>query len=121
MPERRDAINVYHCETCGGDTVTVNLDAGVTPMFLRCRAKPVYAPCEGTAVSRGYRVPQDLVPTHGWYSPGKGAQKRMDPNWTTWSVSGMGCEPVRDDLLAALHADLLITAAWLSGPEGRVL
>lgn len=46
---KKGAVNVYRCRECGGETVTVNLDDGVTPMFLRCRARPVYAPCDDAA------------------------------------------------------------------------
>lgn len=77
--EAKGKINVYHCETCGGDTVTVNLDAGVTPMFLKCRAGGFFRPCGGTATSRGYQVPQDLVPDYAWYAPTPEQRKKMDP------------------------------------------
>lgn len=31
-------INVYTCRECGGHTVTVDVDEGVTPFMIRCRA-----------------------------------------------------------------------------------
>lgn len=76
--ERQHAINVYRCRKCGGEIVTVNLDAGCTPMFLRCRANPL-AECDGTMCSQMYAVPQDLIPTHGWHSPQGKERERLDP------------------------------------------
>lgn len=32
-------INVYVCEKCGGHTVTVDVDEGVTPFMIGCHAK----------------------------------------------------------------------------------
>lgn len=63
MSEAKGAINVYHCGSCGRDRVTINLDAGVTPMYLRCDQ------CGGQSVSRWYRVDQTLMPEYAWYRP----------------------------------------------------
>lgn len=60
--ERRQAqaghhgVNAYNCEVCKANTVTIDVDPGVTPMFLGCRRTPN---CKGTAVSSGY---PDLEP-----------------------------------------------------------
>ncbi len=59
--------NVYRCEKCGGETVTVDRDAGVTPFMINCRATPG---CDGESQSSFYRVPQDLTPKWEWYRPG---------------------------------------------------
>ena len=67
--------NVYTCETCGGYTVTVDRDAGVTPMFLACRASGALDidTCAGIAVSAGYpnvaRPPYIPPPAWEWYRP----------------------------------------------------
>lgn len=37
MPDPR--INVYVCRKCGGYTVTVDVDEGVTPFMIGCHAK----------------------------------------------------------------------------------
>lgn len=62
--------NVYTCQICGGFTVTVDRDHGVTPMFLDCRAS---AGCKGMAVSSGYppgpRPPHIPAPAWEWYRP----------------------------------------------------
>lgn len=44
-------INAYHCDTCDKNTVTIDVDPGVTPMFLACRRTP---DCPGQATSSGY-------------------------------------------------------------------
>ena len=52
-------VNAYHCEKCGMNTVTIDVDPGVTPMLLGCRRTPG---CDGTAVSSGY--PVTAPPSH---------------------------------------------------------
>lgn len=44
-------VNAYTCDTCGLNTVTIDVDLGVTPMFLACRRTPG---CKGRGVSAGY-------------------------------------------------------------------
>lgn len=68
----RGRINVYTCDTCGGQIVTVDRDEGVTPFMLTCRFIPEY--CDGSMVSALYRVDQLLKPTHEWYKPDKPPQ-----------------------------------------------
>jgi len=68
VPERAGEVNVYDCDTCDGFIVTRNVDDGTTPFMLACRATPT---CPGRMVSRGYRVPQDLVSSHEWFRPSK--------------------------------------------------
>jgi hypothetical protein len=62
----RDVINMYTCEECHAQIVTRDVDAGVTPMFIRCR---VTRNCKGTMTSSMYQVDQTLVATHEWYRP----------------------------------------------------
>ena len=39
MPTRKYGYkNIYTCPKCGGQTVTIDVDEGVTPFMLRCRA-----------------------------------------------------------------------------------
>lgn len=63
-------INAYDCEDCHGYTVTRDVDAGVTPMFLACRATEG---CTGRAVSLCYPsgpVPDWLPEVEWeWYRP----------------------------------------------------
>lgn len=47
-------VNAYRCDECKGLTVTIDVDAGVTPMFLACRASGQPGDCEGRAMSMGY-------------------------------------------------------------------
>lgn len=62
----RNLINVYKCEKCSGEIVTVHRAPGTTPMMLKCRADVL---CNGRMFSMNYRVSQLLVPTHEWYMP----------------------------------------------------
>ena len=59
-------VNVYVCEACRGKTVTRDLEAGVTPFLIQCRAK---AGCKGHAQSLMYRCDQGLQETHQWVLP----------------------------------------------------
>jgi hypothetical protein len=63
--ENQGLINVYTCETCKGEMVTINKDSGVTPFVLRCRS------CNGEAVSGFYRGAQDRKPEYEFYRPNK--------------------------------------------------
>lgn len=65
-------LNVYACTpsigvverpSCGYWIVTVDRDAGVTPMFVKC------GHCGETATSRMYKVGDGLEPTHEWFRP----------------------------------------------------
>lgn len=74
------ARNAYFCPTCKGYTITVDVDEGVTPMFLGCRATGDVVACGGRAESLGYppepwpmadpggrQIPQ--TPMFEWYRP----------------------------------------------------
>lgn len=65
-----ERVNVYVCEKCGGKTTTVDVDHGVTPMFLACRASGDVEGCDGRAVSSMYRPePPYPPPAWEWYRP----------------------------------------------------
>ena len=72
MPKKRE--NVYVCEECGGYTVTVDIDEGVTPFMLGCRASGDEDSCDGMAMSQFYpegrRPPYIPAPEWEWYRPG---------------------------------------------------
>lgn len=63
-------INVYTCPKCKGHTVTVDVDHGVTPFLLRCRATN---DCSGMAQSAMYpRGPKPSWipdPQWEWFKP----------------------------------------------------
>lgn len=65
----RGKKNVYKCAHCGAETVTVDLDEGVTPFMIDCDK------CGEMMTSSFYNVDQDLEPTHEWYMPG--AEERI--------------------------------------------
>lgn len=76
------AKNAYFCETCGGYTVTIHADEGVTPMFLTCRASGDVKDCLGRAVSMMYpkepwpeAVPSE--PQFEWYKPSPEQTRKM--------------------------------------------
>lgn len=68
-------INVYQCEKCGGETVTVDREEGVTPFMIRCRAD---AKRGGMMSSTFYMAPQDLAPTYEWRKPTPAEYKKLD-------------------------------------------
>lgn len=61
-------LNAYKCDTCGRCTVTIDVDPGVTPMFLACRRTDG---CRGTGVSAGY--PASPIPPN--------LQQHLDWEW----------------------------------------
>ena len=60
--------NIYTCRKCGQETVTVDVDEGVTPFIIFCK---VTKGCNGHAQSSMYRVPPETADraTHEWYKP----------------------------------------------------
>lgn len=64
-------INVYTCPN-GHETVTVDLDDGVTPFMLRCRSG-----CAEMAQSSCYRVSPGKIPAWEWYRPGKAERRKL--------------------------------------------
>lgn len=70
-------VNVYTCGLCRGLTVTVEVDEGVTPQIVGCRAKGEGA-CTGSAQSSWYKVPADAPPADWeWYRPDDAEVKRL--------------------------------------------
>lgn len=61
--------NIYRCPDCGGETITIDVDDGTTPMFLACRASGDIGQCRGRAVSSMYEVDPDVEPKWEWYRP----------------------------------------------------
>lgn len=59
--------NVYHCQVCHDEVVTVDLDEGVTPFAIACRAT---AGCKGTMFSGFYpQWAQALPAAFEWFKP----------------------------------------------------
>lgn len=63
-----DRINQYDCDRCNRSIVTQDVDKGVTPFRVFCKAVPG---CQGMMTSKCYRVklPESDV-THEWYRVG---------------------------------------------------
>jgi hypothetical protein len=74
-------INVYVCQECHGNTVTVDVDVGVTPFFLGCKKLG----CNGMAQSSFY--PKGPKPAHipnpdwEWYKPTLKQAKRKESKY----------------------------------------
>lgn len=47
---------MYRCRKCGGQIVTMDVDQGVTPFLIGCRAD---ADCDGNMESSFYRIPNN--------------------------------------------------------------
>jgi len=58
--------NGYICQECGGRIVTIDIDEGVTPFMLACRAKEG---CKGMMFSCFYSIPQMLPAQYEWFMP----------------------------------------------------
>jgi len=83
-------VNVYACTPpmmpgstvgggCGYWIVTIDREAGVTPMFVKC------GHCGGMASSRMYKVSPGLEPTHEWFRPRTAAE--LPAGYTLKSVA----------------------------------
>lgn len=84
-------LNRYTCEQCGDSIITIDRDAGVTPMFLECKATPE---CAGTMVSSMYRDVEG-VPTFEWRRPSKTQYKKADPGMRQhYDMGGMNIYPI---------------------------
>jgi hypothetical protein len=75
--------NVYTCGKCGGMTVTIDLDEGVTPFMIDCRAAGKEGDCDGMARSACYpsgpRPSYVPAPAWEWYKPGPDELKKVSP------------------------------------------
>jgi hypothetical protein len=68
-------LNRYTCQTCGGHTITIDRDEGVTPFMLLCRATK---DCVGHMYSSFYRAVEG-VPTYEWRKPTLAEYAAMSP------------------------------------------
>jgi hypothetical protein len=76
----KGAANIYTCTMCGGRTVTVDCDEGVTPFMIDCRASGEDGDCDGMAQSSFYHVPPGTPPPQWeWYAPGEEEIERATP------------------------------------------
>lgn len=58
--------NSYTCQGCNGQIITIDVDEGVTPFAIPCRAKEG---CKGLMFSAFYRIPQFLPAQYEWFKP----------------------------------------------------
>ncbi len=81
MPVRKYGYkNIYTCQKCGGQTVTIDIDEGVTPFMLRCRATGEEGDCDGMAQSCMYRVPANSPePQWEWFTPRGFEYRELSP------------------------------------------
>lgn len=60
----KNRVNCYCCRVCNNVTKTKDVDAGVTPMFIKCDK------CHNTMNSTMYSdVRPDMAPNKEWYRP----------------------------------------------------
>jgi hypothetical protein len=93
------AVNAWRCVACGGLTVAVHVDEGVTPMFLACRRTDG---CPGRAVSSGYPAPPvpdnviDLLAWEWWKPTGR-QYRRLSPEMRSHvDRGGLDLRPLTD-------------------------
>lgn len=71
---------MYECERCKAYIVTIDIDRGVTPMYMRCQSES--GVCSGLMRSYGYpveaRPPFIPDPQWEWYRPEVNALGRFD-------------------------------------------
>jgi hypothetical protein len=58
--------NIYTCNTCHGQIVTVDIDEGTTPFMMFCK---VTKGCNGDMYSSFYRCDQSLTATFEFFKP----------------------------------------------------
>jgi hypothetical protein len=58
--------NLYTCDTCHSEIVTIDTDKGVTPFMVSCRATPG---CKGFMLSSFYHCDPSRVAQYEWYRP----------------------------------------------------
>ena len=81
--------NCYVCNVCNGFTVTVDVDEGVTPMFMHCK---VTENCEGSARSCLYpKAPRPSTipaPKFEWYNPTTMELSKLDEETQDYVLKG---------------------------------
>lgn len=80
-------LNAYICKTCKGKTVTIDIDDGVTPFMLNCRATEG---CKSWAQSQCYDVDPLEVgkPAFEWYQPSLAEIKKSSPGMIDHAAQG---------------------------------
>lgn len=61
--------NLYRCQKCGKSIVTIDLDEGVTPFMIECRAT---LGCDGDMYSSLYKLnplQKAIPPSYEWFKP----------------------------------------------------
>ena len=58
--------NLYTCDTCHGEVVTIDIDKGVTPFMISCRATPA---CKGFMTSSFYNCDPARAAQFEFYRP----------------------------------------------------
>lgn len=93
--------NAYMCDTCKKPTVTVDVDEGVTPAFLGCRATEG---CKGMGHSMMYpRLPRPAeypAPAFEWYKPTEAEVAEVEKDYPGsmqhWKNGGLFLRPRTD-------------------------
>lgn len=71
--------NIYICQKCSAEMVTIDRDEGTTPFITRCHAFVKGRECMGDMQSGMYRCDQALNPTHEWVRMSDGEAANSSP------------------------------------------
>jgi hypothetical protein len=72
----RERVNIYTCDKCGNQIITVHVDDGVAPILIGCdKCK------DGESCSHFYSVPQNLKPKYEWFKPLTDAEIKEQIKW----------------------------------------
>ena len=59
-----ERVNMYTCDKCGNQTITVHADEGIAPIVIGCdKCK------DGDSQSHFYNVPQNIKAKYEWFKP----------------------------------------------------
>jgi hypothetical protein len=107
MSEMTLRKNVYMCDRCGLPTVTVDLESGVTPFMLNCRANGE-GMCAGTARSLCYHAksfPAHLpAPSFEWFKPRGSEYRKLNKAMREHvDLGGLDIRPITATTMEALE------------------
>jgi hypothetical protein len=71
-----ERVNIYTCDKCGNQTITVHADEGIAPVLIGCDK------CKnGDSQSHFYNVPQNLKAKYEWFKPLTDAEIKEQIKW----------------------------------------
>lgn len=100
MADALNRTNVYTCQQCGRQIVTVDRDSGTTPFMIGCNEGPPGG-CAGAAFSSWYQpIPGAGDPTHEWYRPTAEETEALDRQYPGMAehvrLGGLALRPIAE-------------------------